>query len=83
MLIARIIPIMPASLINLYAGVFGLPFKIFILSTLLGKIPVMIVFAYVGANMHSGSTEWIIVVVIYSLFLLMVYLLYQLHYKRK
>ncbi|MDQ8739050.1 VTT domain-containing protein [Paenibacillus sp. LHD-38] len=83
LLIARIIPVMPAALINSYAGVFGLPFKIFILSTLLGKIPVMLVFAYVGSNIRSGSTAWMIVVVIYSLFLLMVYAVYQLYYIRK
>ncbi|WP_364147278.1 TVP38/TMEM64 family protein [Paenibacillus sp. LPE1-1-1.1] len=82
LLIARIIPVMPAALINLYAGVFGLPFKIFILSTLLGKIPVMLVFAYVGANMRSGSTNWMAAVAIYCLFLLMVYAGYQWRYKR-
>lgn len=78
LLIARMIPIMPASLINMYAGVFGLPFPIFILTTLIGKIPIMLVFAYVGVNMRSGSGEWMIVLVIYSLFLLIIYGLYRL-----
>ncbi len=78
LLIARMIPIMPASIINMYAGVFGLPFPIFILSTLIGKIPIMLVFAYVGVNMRSGSGEWMIVLVIYSLFLLIIYGLYRI-----
>lgn len=84
LLIARMIPIMPASLINMYAGVFGLPFPIFILSTLIGKIPIMLIFAYVGVNMHSGSGEWMTVLVIYALCLLIIYVLYQwLNNKRR
>lgn len=78
LLIARIIPIVPAALINLYAGVFGLPFRIFLLSTLLGKIPVMFVFAYTGDHLSSGSGKWVVMVVIYALFLLVVYGFYQL-----
>ncbi|OME78729.1 hypothetical protein BK120_23645 [Paenibacillus sp. FSL A5-0031] len=83
LLMARIIPILPAAVINLYAGVFGLNFKVFLLSTLLGKIPVMLVFAYVGDNLRSGSGEWIFVVVIYALFLFFVYGLYRLLNNRR
>jgi uncharacterized membrane protein YdjX (TVP38/TMEM64 family) len=83
LLIARIIPIMPASLINMYAGVFGLSFKTFILSTILGKIPIMLVFAYVGDNIRSGSGEWMVILVIYSLFLLIIYGVYHLRYMRR
>lgn len=82
-LIARLIPIMPAALINLYAGVFGLSFKIFMIATVLGKIPIMLVFAYVGDNIQSGKTEWMMVIVIYSVFLTIVYVINHFIQKRR
>ncbi|MNZ84312.1 TVP38/TMEM64 family inner membrane protein YdjZ [compost metagenome] len=78
LLIARIIPIIPAAVINVYAGVFGLSFTLFLFSTFLGKIPVLFVFTFVGDSVGSGSTKWISMVVIYLLFLLIVYGIYQL-----
>jgi len=77
-LIARIIPIIPAALINIYSGVFGIQFKIFLLSTLLGKIPVMIVFTYVGDSIRSGTNDWAIVFIIYVIFLIAIYGVYRL-----
>lgn len=77
-LTARIIPVMPAAVINIYAGVFGLSFKLFLLSTLLGKVPVMFAFTLVGDSLHSGTADWIAVFFIYVLFLLFVYGVYRL-----
>ncbi|URN93698.1 MAG: VTT domain-containing protein [Candidatus Pristimantibacillus lignocellulolyticus] len=81
--IARIIPIMPAILINIYSGVFGLSFKLFLIATLLGKIPIMIVYTLIGVNLLSGSKEWIIIAAIYIVFLLSIYSLYRFFYNKK
>lgn len=82
-LFARIIPVVPAVLINLYAGVFRLSIKPFLLATLLGKIPVMFVFAYVGDNIWSGARQWIGVLITYTFFLLIVYCIYRLYTKQR
>ncbi|WP_261303620.1 TVP38/TMEM64 family protein [Paenibacillus andongensis] len=81
-LIARIIPIMPSAFINCYAGVFNLPIKSFLLATVIGKIPPMLVFAYVGDNIFSGSRQWLSIAVIYLLFLGAVYLIYRFYDRR-
>jgi len=81
--IARIIPIMPAIIINIYSGVFGLSFKLFLIATFLGKIPIMIVYTLIGVNLLSGSREWIIIVTIYIVFLLLIYSLHRFLYKNK
>jgi len=75
----RMIPIMPAFLINCYAGVTGLPVRPFLLATLIGKIPAMLVFAYIGENIWAGAHNWIIALLIYLLFLLIVYGVYRLN----
>lgn len=77
-LFARIIPVVPAALINMYAGVFSFSIKPFLLATLFGKIPVMFVFAYVGDNIWSGSRQWIVALITYALFLSIVYYIYRL-----
>ncbi|OMF38431.1 hypothetical protein BK133_02620 [Paenibacillus sp. FSL H8-0548] len=82
-LTARLIPVMPAALINLYAGVFGLQFKIFLTATILGKIPFILVSTYVGDNIQSGANEWIMAISIYGVFLTITYIVYQLIMKRR
>jgi len=77
LLIARMIPVLPAALINIYSGVFGLPFKLFFITTLLGKIPVMLAFTFVGNSIGSGSMKWLLAAIIYVAFLLIVYRIYR------
>lgn len=76
--IGRIIPIMPAFLINCYAGTFRLDFKVFLAATVIGKIPAMLVYAYVGDKAASGTGQWMIVLLIYAAFVLVVYGIYQM-----
>lgn len=76
-LIARLIPVMPAVFTNSYAGVFNMPFRPFVLATIVGKIPTMLVFAFVGENAVAGSFHWIRVVLLYLIFLGVVYSVYR------
>lgn len=75
-LIGRMLPFIPAALINGYAGWFKLPFVPYITATVLGKVPTMLVFAYVGVSEVSGSQYWVPVLLIYAVFLGAVYLIY-------
>lgn len=76
-LIGRMLPFIPAALINGYAGWFKLPFSSYVTATVLGKIPTMLVFAYVGISAASGSQYWLPVLLIYTVFLGLVYLIYN------
>ncbi|KHL97113.1 hypothetical protein QW71_02815 [Paenibacillus sp. IHB B 3415] len=75
-LIGRMLPFIPAALINGYAGLLKLPFIPFVTATLIGKIPTMLVFAYVGASAVSGSQYWLPVLLIYGSFLGGIYMIY-------
>ncbi|MBY3621052.1 TVP38/TMEM64 family protein [Acinetobacter sp. CUI P1] len=76
-LIGRMLPFIPAAVINGYAGLFKLPFISFVSATLIGKIPTMFVFAYVGKSAISGSLYWLPVILFYGAFLCVVYILYS------
>ncbi|GGG70333.1 hypothetical protein GCM10010918_27080 [Paenibacillus radicis (ex Gao et al. 2016)] len=73
---------MPAFLINCYAGTFKLAFKPFLTATVLGKIPAMLVFAYVGDNAITGAKQWLLVLSIYGLFVLIIFSIYKKYIKK-
>ncbi len=81
-LIARLIPIVPAALINVYAGLFGLPFRAFLLATFLGKIPFIVVYTYIGDSVQAGSSSWLLLLAVYGGFLAVVYAMYRLTLRR-
>jgi len=83
LIIARMIPVLPAVAINIYAGVFRIPFGTFIMTTVIGKIPIMVVYAYVGDNLWSGAYQWVMVIAIYLGFLTIVYSIYKLFLMRR
>jgi uncharacterized membrane protein YdjX (TVP38/TMEM64 family) len=76
-LIGRLIPIVPAPVVNLYSGASGLRAAPFITATLLGKIPVMLVFAIIGDQWTNGWERMLAVVGIYAGFLGIVYFVYR------
>lgn len=76
-LLARLVPFVPAVLVNVYTAVSRMRFGIFVAATLIGKIPVMFVFAVVGDQWLNdfGNVLWISL--IYIVFLLLVFLVYR------
>lgn len=76
-LIGRMLPFIPAVFINGYAGLFKIPFAPFLTATVIGKIPMMLVFAYVGVSVTSGSLYWVPLLLIYSGFLGVIYMIYK------
>jgi len=75
-LIGRMLPFIPAALINSYAGLLKLPMAPFVSATVLGKIPTMLVFAFFGVSIIEGSLYWIPVLLMYCGFLGVVYMIY-------
>ena len=73
LLISRIFPVVPTPLINVGAAVTGVPFKIFFISSAIGKIPWAVSYVLLGDYLiksHDFSGVLIVlgVVIIFSLF---------------
>ena len=51
-LIARIFPVVPTPFINVAAGVGGVRFSVFALSSALGKIPTAVIYTAIGYNLY-------------------------------
>lgn len=82
-LIARMIPIVPAPVVNIYSAIAGISFGVFAFATVIGKIPVMLVFAIMGDQIFTNPRNMILTIVVYSLFLAVVTGCYRYWIKRK
>ncbi|MGN7454814.1 TVP38/TMEM64 family protein [Paenibacillus pasadenensis] len=82
-LLARLIPFVPAAFVNIYTAISRMRFGTFIAATLIGKIPVMFVFAVIGDQLLSdlGNVLWTLL--IYAVFLLVVFVVYWWLRKRE
>lgn len=76
-LFARLIPIIPAPAVNVYSGISRIPMAAFLMATVLGKIPVMLVFAFVGDQLFSSVNNVIVAAAVYIVFLIVVFVIYS------
>lgn len=76
-LYARVIPIFPSPLVNTYAALVRVPFSTFAVASAIGKIPIMLVLAYIGDELFSSWRHVLLVLLIYAVFLYAVYLGYR------
>lgn len=53
--IARLIPIIPAPIVNIVCGLSKVNWVVFILASTSGKIPNILVLSYAGANLHHNT----------------------------
>ncbi|TDL52928.1 DedA family protein [Paenibacillus dendritiformis] len=64
--IARMIPVLPAVAINVYAALVPVPFVAFLLATAAGKLPVMLVFAFIGEQLLEDGMKIPAVLLLYA-----------------
>ncbi|WP_139488592.1 TVP38/TMEM64 family protein [Brevibacillus dissolubilis] len=76
-LLARLIPVMPAAMINIYAALSRMSLAAFSAATVIGKLPVMMVFAFVGDQLFTDWVSAVTVAAIYAMFLAIVLLAYR------
>ncbi|MFD0670059.1 TVP38/TMEM64 family protein [Cohnella sp. GCM10027633] len=78
-LVARLIPFVPAQAINVVAALTRMGWKPFLLATLIGKIPFFLLVSIVGHQWKSGLDlgTMAIAVCIYGVFLMGVYAVYR------
>jgi uncharacterized membrane protein YdjX (TVP38/TMEM64 family) len=77
-LLARLIPVIPAPAVNIYSAVSKVPLIIFISATLFGKMPVLFLFALMGEELVSTPLNSLFIGLVYAVFLGLVLWLHKL-----
>lgn len=75
-LFGRLIPIVPAPAVNLYSAISRMKLSSYALASLIGKIPVMTVFAVIGDQFFEHPRNILYVLLFYSLFIVITYTIY-------
>ncbi|MFC4810377.1 TVP38/TMEM64 family protein [Paenibacillus sp. GCM10023250] len=71
--LARLLPVVPQQAVNVYAAALPIPFAAYALASLLGKIPGMLVFAFIGGQIAGDRQSLVAAACVYAAFLLAVY----------
>ncbi|GGA22035.1 TVP38/TMEM64 family protein [Paenibacillus physcomitrellae] len=71
-LLYRLLPIVPQWAINVYAGAASIPFLIYLSASVLGKLPGILVYAYLGSSLFSHPLLALEVLALYVMFVLAV-----------
>jgi uncharacterized membrane protein YdjX (TVP38/TMEM64 family) len=80
-LICKLLPIIPQNAINIYAGATAIPFGAYIAATIVGKLPGIIVYSYVGDKLLSSPIAAFSIMLIYMVIISLILWLY--HKKNK
>ncbi|MFD0589595.1 TVP38/TMEM64 family protein [Paenibacillus sp. GCM10027627] len=68
-LFARMLPFIPSIIINVYAALSRVSFLSYAIASSAGKIPAMLLFAFVGDHVMSDPKNIVITIAIYAVFL--------------
>ncbi|WP_019639107.1 TVP38/TMEM64 family protein [Paenibacillus fonticola] len=69
--ICRLIPVVPQTAVNIYAGVTGMSFIPFIVGSLVGKMPAVFIYAYVGSAAEEQPVTAAAIAIAYFVILFM------------
>lgn len=64
--LARLVPVIPQTAVNVYAGAAGLPFWGYLAASGLGKIPGIALYAYLGDQMFQHPRSTVIAIAVYA-----------------
>ncbi|WP_028552108.1 TVP38/TMEM64 family protein [Paenibacillus sp. UNC451MF] len=82
-LLARLIPVIPQAVVNVIPAITSIPVVTFAVASALGKIPAMLLFAFIGSNLFAGTSKLVLSVGVYVLFLASVYVVYRVWLKKR
>lgn len=80
-LFARLIPIIPSIIINIYSALSRVSFVGYAIASSIGKIPAMLLFALIGDSLFTEPRNIIITLLVYGIFLAVTLSLYRLWQK--
>jgi uncharacterized membrane protein YdjX (TVP38/TMEM64 family) len=75
-LFTRLIPIVPPPVVNVYSGLIKINLVTYTVATIVGKLPGMILYAFVGDRLFSSLQDLLYGLVYYILFLLLILIVY-------
>ncbi|MCY9659440.1 VTT domain-containing protein [Paenibacillus chondroitinus] len=78
----RMLPFVPAQIVNIFSAISQVSSGSFLLATILGKIPVMLVFTLIGKQVVTDPSQLIVTIGLYGIFLLIVYSIYRYWLKK-
>lgn len=81
-LFARMIPVIPSIIVNVYSALSRVSFGVYAIASSLGKIPAMLLFALIGDNLLTEPRNAVITVGVYGIFLALTLFIYQ-QWKKK
>lgn len=76
-ILCRLIPVLPQTAVNIYAGVAGIPFITFVLASIVGKLPSIFLYAYLGNSILSTPMTALSASGVYCAFLAVVFWAYR------
>lgn len=76
-LFTRMIPFVPSIAINVYAALSKVPFGIYTVASLAGKLPAMLLFAMVGNDLAGNPRNLLLTLTVYACFMLVAWLGYR------
>lgn len=82
-LLSRMIPVIPPTVINVYSAVNNIKFSTYIIASLIGKIPPMLFLAFGGSQIFLDIHAFLLGLTIYLIFLLVIFFIYRTYFKRK
>ena len=82
-LLARLIPVIPQAVVNVIPAITSIPVVTFAAASALGKIPAMLLYAFIGSNLLAGTGKVVLSFGVYALFLAIVYAVYRLWLKKR
>jgi uncharacterized membrane protein YdjX (TVP38/TMEM64 family) len=82
-LLARLIPVIPQAVVNVVPAITSISVVTFAVASALGKIPAMLLFAFIGGNLLAGTSKLVLSIGVYVLFLASVYVVYHVWLKKR
>ncbi len=82
-LVARLIPIIPSTLVNILSGLSKVSWVSFFFASLLGKLPVNILYNFAGKEMATNKRLSFLLYGVYLLFVLIATYIYMLRENKK
>ncbi|WP_106768130.1 TVP38/TMEM64 family protein [Paenibacillus faecalis] len=78
--IARLAPIVPQMAVNIYAGVASIPFWIYTAASGLGKIPAILIYAYLGNGLAHNPLLFAVLAFVLMAAAAVIFILYRKKY---
>jgi uncharacterized membrane protein YdjX (TVP38/TMEM64 family) len=75
--LARLLPILPQMGVNIFAGVASIPLCTYIFASGLGKIPGIILYAYLGGNLLTHPLASFVMLLVYLLLIIWIFIVYR------